>query len=85
MTCCRGLDYLNECHEIVPSYPAVQNSSTGLNSVHNEKAPRNMFLLADNILIDGVGRGEAKDESPNCNHDNTKDHQSMPAEKEDQH
>lgn len=42
-------------------------------------APIKMFLLADDVLIDGVGRGEAKDESANCYHDNTKDHQSMPA------
>ena len=41
-----------------------------------------MFLLADDILIDGIGRGEAKDESSYCNHDNTEDHQCMPAVKE---
>lgn len=41
-----------------------------------------MFLLAVDVLIDGVGCGDAKDESSQCNHDNTKDHQSMPAVKE---
>lgn len=41
-----------------------------------------MFLLADDVLIDGVGSGEAKDESPDCNHDDTEDHQSMPTGKE---
>ena len=38
-----------------------------------------MFLLADDVLIDGVGCGEAKDESSNRNHDNTVDYQAMPA------
>lgn len=41
-----------------------------------------MLPLADNVLIDGVGCGEAEDESSDCNHDNTKDYQSMPAVKE---
>lgn len=38
-----------------------------------------MSLLADDILIDGVGRGEPEDESSKCNHDNTEDHHPMPA------
>lgn len=31
------------------------------------------LLLADNILIDGVGCRQAKDKSSDCNHDNSKD------------
>lgn len=46
-------------------------------------APIKMFLLADHVLIDGVGRGEAEDERSNRNHDNTEDHQSVPAVREE--
>lgn len=38
-----------------------------------------LFLLADDILIYGVGRREAKDKSSDRNHDDAKDHEPMPA------
>lgn len=68
----------------------VQQSSTGPNippththppvfNTEDTTVSGKTFLLADDILIYGVGRREAKDKSSDCNHDDTEDHEPMPA------
>lgn len=56
------------------SHPAEEDSSAGLSNIpifSDEDTTVTDEFLADDVLIYGVGRREAEDESSHCNHDNS--------------
>lgn len=72
---------LNECHRLFHLIQWVRKAArdegrppTAQSSLtQTQLSLITVFLLADDILIYGVGRREAKDKRSDCYHDNAKD------------
>lgn len=71
---------------IVPLKKTAVRGLSQLSSCGDDDAAvreRKGLLLADHVLVNGVGRREAEDESAHGNHDDGQDHQRVPAEQEE--
>lgn len=68
---------MNECHRLFQLTQWVRKAARDEGRppplTQTQLSLTAVFLLADDILIYGVGRREAKDERSDCYHDNAKD------------